>query len=992
MAKSDQYAGDADHSRKLQQKILDISPLLEAFGNAKTCRNDNSSRFGKLVEIFVDVRSKQIQGAEIVHYLLEKSRVVKCEAGERNYHIFYALVKAATANPQLQELTKLNSASSYAFLTAVEDESDHRRFQNIAGILESIGIKDSAAEEVWKLLAAVLHLGNIGFTETKTNSTCGVTGGLALQHAAAMLSVDEESLRERLTQRQVLEATKPLSVEECCDARDALAKALYSSMFDWLVAHMNVALGEMKRNSSAAGELRSLSVLDIFGFESFEKNSFEQLCINYCNEKLHSFFLEEIILGEMEVYKTEEISFPKIEFTNKGIVDTLENRGGVFSLLDEQTRIVRGSDGAFLNRIKHLSIAMAAAADQPVQALTFPSPKQVRNGASETAFTLRHYAGTVEYDADKFLSKNKDALGADLIGIAHATTSSFVRELLLPFETAKTARKTVAGQFRAQLRVLFQKLSSAEQHYIRTILPNDVKAAGDFRQEKVLEQLAYSGLLAVCKVRKLGFPFRRSYDAFFNDFSCLVANSATSADELVDNLLAADLLRKDTFARGKTSIFLRGEVANELQQLRKELVTRSAKTIQKVVRGSAARRAFRHVKEVLREIRTALVALDATAVKATLSKLPMDIGGGSIKLVLHELVSVEDTTILNIVLGSAVVMNQEGTSINGLRDALQHKARVLSDVESALLGTDLERTKALLSSYEDVLEGTAVRGRARSFVVEEEEKIREKLRKEEEERQKRLKEEEERKRRAEEEEQRRLLLEEEQRRKEMEEKKRKRELEEAARLRKQLSEQEKRSKRELAVITPEAEEPAEAKLTGRATQQEQEYTANEADDTEEDDEIEIIRPSEVYPEQGVGRIESTRPSEQDFAETLDHSSGLQDDNSEVESHDTSTSGNSTTGAESTMDRLLKPVKLLKARRKLRRALRVNEIIMLTTAIQYCKDHQMTKEPSLVPLIQETKSAILEILRQHKEQLRQEQLLKRRFANDSVMIDNVPLVR
>ena len=1009
VAKSDQFAGDSSQSRKLQQKILHISPLLEAFGNAKTCRNDNSSRFGKLVEIYVNVRSNQIQGAEIVHYLLEKSRVVKCEPGERNYHIFYALVHAARANSGLQQLTKLRASSArsnaYSYLTAEEDDSDAGRFKDVDCILESIGITEEGREEVWKLLAAILHLGNIGFQENAASGVCDVMDEEALHNAATLLGIEEASLKVRLSQRKVMETMKSLSVEECRDARDALAKALYGSLFDWLVAHMNEALGQTRDSASEAvpTDARSLSVLDIFGFESFEKNSFEQLCINYCNEKLHSFFLEEIVVGEMAVYKAEGISFPKIEFTNRGIVDTLENRGGVFSLLDEQTRIVRGSDDAFLNRIKHLSIAMSAA-EHDANTLSFPSPKEVRKGASQTAFTLKHYAGPVAYDAEKFLSKNRDALGQDLIDIAHSTVSPFVRDLLVPYETSQSARKTVAGQFRSQLRVLFEKLSSAKQHYIRTILPNDNKAADDFQQEKVLQQLAYSGLLAVCKVRKLGFPFRQTYDSFFDDFSCLVGHSAASTTELIDRLVAKQVLDDKAFARGKTSLFLRAEASAELQSQRKELIAASAKRIQKVARGYQARMSFSIIQSALELFRKVVADVEVDAVEDSIKLFPTGVSGGVVQLVLKELAAVENVIMLKLVLGSSMVEEEQCMAVKTLRSKLQRRSDVFETLETALEEGALEKVNAVLTTQADVLESTTLSERASAFVEEEERKIQERLKKEEELRRKKKEEEEELKRikkkeeeelkrklKLEEEERRRLRLEEEKRRLVEEEAKRRRELEEAARLRKRLSEQEKRSAR--FVIAAESEMEAKNEDEAERDEREEDKAKAALMEPEDDDEIEIIQPAEVAAEVSLERVPPTRAVEAtNGVITRNNSSDTSADDSETRSTSTNASDQSQKGAESTMDRFLKPVKVLKARRKLRKALRVNEIIMLTTAIQYCKEHQITKEQSLLPLIQETKSAIMEIMRQHNEQMRREQMLKRKLAAKTIMVDNVPLVR
>lgn len=1021
VARSNKSTKSEEHVHSLQDKILQLSPLLEAFGNAKTSRNNNSSRFGKLVEIFVDCRTEAIYGAKIVHYLLEKSRVVKCTKGERNYHIFYALVEATKHHDWLSAETGLEYAESYKLLGEEQHSTLYGNFDCIVDILRGIGLSHEDMNEVWKLLAAILHLGNIEFSDHNAEELegCQIVDRAPLKKAAGLLGLDENDLASRVTQRKIQDASKSLSAAESRDTRDALAKALYASLFDWLVARTNLSLRKESDNKSAYE--RSFNVLDIFGFESFETNSFEQLCINYCNEKLHTFFLKQIIFAEVEVYKDEGIPIPEISFSNLHVVGTLEKRGGLFSLLDEQTKIVRGTETAFLNRIKHLSIAMSAS-EESESPLSFPSPKAIRQGKSETTFTIRHFAGPVEYEGQTFLTKNKDALSKDLIALSNVSKSRFVREMLLPFGD-QLGRKTVIGQFRSQLKNLFQKLSSSEQCYVRAILPNSKKAANSFDQKKIIEQLRYSGLLELCKVRKMGYSHRQKHERFHNDFSCLANNEINSAPDLAKHLAWKQIIAKDSFAIGKSFVFLRNDAFSSLQKRRRDCLYVAAVTVQTVWRAHDAQVAYAKAKQSLNLFTQSLINGESLMAIKALEALPLSMRDGGVALMLRELAGCERPDMINSVIESQVVRQYQGCEIGALCTELMKRSDALEAFESALSAGEYDVLKRLLLSEEaNILSGASVVLRVKSF-VEKEERRREELELErqrkaaeeaallrrreeekrlEEERLKRIKEEEELKRLEKEreaklEEKRRKLLADEEQAKKLEAEKRRRILEKENMRHEEDERQRKLEEaKSLAVADKlESSQGIDASLPDESTPQKLKSSSErgsrdpepepdqEGKQEEDDDEIVMIRGPQT-----------DKTSKESWHESVELSESKTEDSIESEEvASISSEGDSKNpGGENTMGRILRPVKVLKAKRKLKRALKVNEIITLSSAIQYCKDNNITTDPSLAGMLQECKASIMAILRQHKEQLQQEARLKQKLAKEKVVVNRAPLVR
>ena len=493
----------------VEQNILLSNPILEAFGNAKTLRNNNSSRFGKLISVLFDGRAK-ITGAGIINYLLEKSRVVYQLEGERSFHIFYQLIVGASAD--LKQRFAIWTPDDYYYISQsgcsmIDGVDDQKEWDEMIEAMNKMGFSEDDQENVFRLVSAVLHLGNIDFQPSqKANlrtDTCEVTNPQCLDICADLLQVAAGDLLTACTNRTMVvrgEApTKiPLGHEAASDNRNSFAKKIYSQLFDWIVVKVNQGMAAPK-GAVRAGQI---NVLDIFGFEIFEVNSFEQLCINFCNEKLQQHFNQHTFKLEEQLYRREQIKFDHVEFIdNQPVLDLIELKPkGILVVLDEEIKMPRGSDATFLSKInKHHGAS--------------PHFKEVRTSKSE--FMVIHYAGEVLYDSYSFLEKNKDTLTQDLLDLISSSRSSFLKTIFPDAASSGSDRKVSLGfQFRAQLNDLMKTLNATDPHYIRCVKPNDEKCSGLFRGLMCLQQLRYAGVFEAVKIRQQGYPFRYSHEDF----------------------------------------------------------------------------------------------------------------------------------------------------------------------------------------------------------------------------------------------------------------------------------------------------------------------------------------------------------------------------------------------------------------------------------------------------------------------------------------------
>jgi len=547
-----QYLASAAGSTSgIEQKILKANPILEAFGNAKTLRNDNSSRFGKYLEIYFNDINK-ICGSKTQNYLLEKIRVVQQTKGERNFHIFYQLVAAAT-DSQRKEFKLEAAAKTYKYLdkcVEVSSIDDKKDFKEVLDAFSELGFSQQEQSGMFATVAGVLALGNITFDEGRADqSKCDDKSQKWVEAAGHVLGIDSKTLAESMVTREIRirgqEATKAiLNLQQAVDARHALAKFIYGRMFDWLVKRVNTSMGEPPRGSSAL----YIGILDIFGFEIFKHNSFEQLCINFTNEMLQQHFNNNTFKLEEKVYTSEGIDFEHIEFIdNEPMIELITQRGrGILPILDEELIVPGGSDAGFMEKMT----------DEQSRNPVFSS-----NARSTKHFGVKHYAGMVEYDSTGFLEKNRDTLQLDMIEVLQASTNELIADLYPQDEvhSSKDRKSSLSRQFQKQLQDLMTQLYRTEPHYIRCIKPNETKAPLDFVPQNCYEQLTYSGVFEAVAIRKQGYPFRLSHSEFAERYSKIVDGGVDGNSKLAICEKIVKKLKLDTtnVKFGKTKVLYR---------------------------------------------------------------------------------------------------------------------------------------------------------------------------------------------------------------------------------------------------------------------------------------------------------------------------------------------------------------------------------------------------------------------------------------------------
>ncbi|KAH9149706.1 hypothetical protein AeRB84_007294, partial [Aphanomyces euteiches] len=500
-------SGGGDHGSLVIDQVLKSNPLLEAFGNAKTKRNDNSSRFGKFAQLQFNAEGLLV-GARCETYLLEKSRVVGQAHGERNYHIFHQVF--SLAEELKRELFIEGSVSDYAFVkvgagSRVDNTDDSVFLQETKVAMDTIGIDAREQRGIFEIVSSILNLGEIVF-KAETTEKCSVQSLNNVEAVAKLLQTKSEALQATLTHRTMAARgetfTIPLSADQAADLRDAFAKGIYSQLFDWLVTRINRAI------CSTRNVKHHIGLLDIFGFESFDHNGFEQLCINYANEKLQQKFNSDIFKTVQTEYVQEGIPLELVSFEdNQPILDLIEGRLGVIELLKETGVLAKGTDAMFVSKV------VAAAADHKNFEKVRTNPMQ---------FKIIHYAGEVTYDGDKFLEKNKDTLPVDLLELLASSESSFIRDVFPDLASPKSkngkpsSRKgggflvgaTIANSFKKQLGELMEQIAKTTTQYVRCIKPNANKSASEFDRQMVVDQLRCAGVIAAIRISRAAFPNR----------------------------------------------------------------------------------------------------------------------------------------------------------------------------------------------------------------------------------------------------------------------------------------------------------------------------------------------------------------------------------------------------------------------------------------------------------------------------------------------------
>ncbi|XP_040192798.1 unconventional myosin-Vb isoform X2 [Rana temporaria] len=602
--------GGSASETNVEDKVLASSPIMEAIGNAKTTRNDNSSRFGKYIQIGFDKRY-HIIGANMRTYLLEKSRVVFQAEEERNYHIFYQLC-ASSRLPEFADLS-LTQAEDFFYTsqggeTAIDGVDDADDFDKTRQAFTLLGVKESHQMTIFRIIASILHLGNVQILSERDGESSSLEKeDEHLNHFCTLLGVEHDQMAHWLCHRKLVTTSetyvKNMAVQQAVNARNALAKHIYAQLFNWIVHHVNKALHTTIKQHSFIG------VLDIYGFETFEINSFEQFCINYANEKLQQQFNSHVFKLEQEEYMKEQIPWTLIDFyDNQPCIDLIEAKLGILDLLDEECKVPKGTDQNWAQKLY----------DRHGSSQHFKKPRM-----SNISFIIVHFADKVEYQCDGFLEKNRDTVYEEQINIFKASKYQLVADLfhdekdaVPPTPTGKSKinvrplkpamknankehKKTVGHQFRNSLKLLMETLNATTPHYVRCIKPNDEKLAFSFDPKRAVQQLRACGVLETIRISAAGYPSRWTYPDFFNRYRVLMSKKELSLSDkklICKNVLEHLIKDPDKSQFGRTKIFFRAGQVAYLEKLRADKFRAATIMIQKTVRGWLQRLKYRRMK------------------------------------------------------------------------------------------------------------------------------------------------------------------------------------------------------------------------------------------------------------------------------------------------------------------------------------------------------------------------------------------------------------
>ncbi|KAL1005922.1 hypothetical protein UPYG_G00065670 [Umbra pygmaea] len=605
---------------ELERQLLQANPILESFGNAKTVKNDNSSRFGKFIRINFDVTG-YIVGANIETYLLEKSRAIRQAKDERTFHIFYQLLSGA--GEHLKSDLLLEGFNSYRFLSngniPIPGQQDKDNFQET---MEAMNIMSFSHDEILamlKVVSSVLQFGNIIFKKERNSDQASMPENTAAQKLCHLLGLNVlEFTRAILSPRIKVGrdyVQKAQTKEQADFAVEALAKATYERLFRWLVHRINKALDRTKRQGASF-----IGILDIAGFEIFQLNSFEQLCINYTNEKLQQLFNHTMFVLEQEEYQREGIEWSFIDFglDLQPCIDLIErpaNPPGVLALLDEECWFPKATDKTFIDKL------VQEQGTHP----KFQKPRQLKDKAD---FCIIHYAGKVDYKADEWLMKNMDPLNDNVATLLHQSTDKFVAELWkdvdrivgldqvagmaetafgATYKTKKGMFRTVGQLYKESLTKLMATLRNTNPNFVRCIIPNHEKRAGKLEPHLVLDQLRCNGVLEGIRICRQGFPNRIVFQEFRQRYEILTPNAIPKGfmdgKQACERMIRALELDPNLFRIGQSKIFFRTGVLAHLEEERDLKITDIMICFQSVCRGYLARKAFAKKQQQLSALR-----------------------------------------------------------------------------------------------------------------------------------------------------------------------------------------------------------------------------------------------------------------------------------------------------------------------------------------------------------------------------------------------------
>ncbi|XP_066560794.1 myosin-4-like isoform X1 [Amia ocellicauda] len=590
----------------LEDQIIQANPLLEAFGNAKTVRNDNSSRFGKFIRIHFGATGK-LASADIETYLLEKSRVTFQLSAERNYHIFYQVM--CNKKPELIDML-LISTNPYDFAYVSQGEIAVKSIDDAAELMatdEAIDILGFSADEkvgIYKLTGAVMHHGNMKFKQKQREEQAEPDGTEEADKAAYLMGLNSSDLLKNLCYPRVKVGnefvTKGQSVQQVYNSIGALAKSIYEKMFLWMVVRINHQLDTKQARQHFIG------VLDIAGFEIFDFNTLEQLCINFTNEKLQQFFNHHMFVLEQEEYKKEGIDWEFIDFGMDlaACIELIEKPMGIFSILEEECMFPKSSDTSFKNKLydQHLG-----------KNNCFHKPKPAK-GKAEAHFSLMHYAGTVDYNIGGWLEKNKDPLNESVVQLYQKSSVKLLSFLYSSYsaDDAGGAKKggkrkgssfqTVSALFRENLNKLMSNLKTTHPHFVRCLIPNETKTPGIMDNHLVVHQLRCNGVLEGIRICRKGFPSRIPYGDFKQRYRILNA-SAVPEGQFMDNKKASEKLLGSIdvdhtqYKFGHTKVFFKAGLLGTLEELRDERLAQLVMCTQAICRGHLMRNEFKKMMQ-----------------------------------------------------------------------------------------------------------------------------------------------------------------------------------------------------------------------------------------------------------------------------------------------------------------------------------------------------------------------------------------------------------
>ncbi|KAI2641055.1 P-loop containing nucleoside triphosphate hydrolase protein [Xylaria nigripes] len=581
--------GESGEIKQIKDMVLATNPLLESFGNAKTLRNNNSSRFGKYLQIHFNAEGEPV-GADITNYLLEKTRVVGPIVNERSFHIFYQFAKGASDN--YRSMFGVQKPETYAYLSRskcfdVDGIDDLAEFRDTLNAMKIIGLSQAEQDEVFRMLAAILWAGNIQFVEGD-DGYAAVRDQSVVDFLAYLLEVSPTDLIKGITIRvltprsgEIIES--PANIAQANATRDALSMAIYYNLFDWIVGRINQSLQARQPTSNSIG------ILDIYGFEIFEKNSFEQLCINYVNEKLQQIFIQLTLKAEQEEYTREQIQWTPIKyFDNKVVCDLIEQTRpvGIFSALKDATKTAHADpaacDRTFMQSINGMSNRHL-------------TPRQGN-------FIIKHYAGEVSYTVDGITDKNKDQLLKGVQTLFQQSSNKFVH-ILFPQQVDLDNRKqppTAGDRIRTSANALVDTLMKCQPSYIRTIKPNENKSPTEYNGPNVLHQIKYLGLQENVRIRRAGFAYRQSFGKFVERFFLLSPTTSYageytwqgSEETAVKHILKDTSIPKEEWQLGVTKAFIKSpETLFALETMRDRYWHNMATRIQRMWRAYLAYRA-----------------------------------------------------------------------------------------------------------------------------------------------------------------------------------------------------------------------------------------------------------------------------------------------------------------------------------------------------------------------------------------------------------------